>query len=233
MRSRISGSHRRGICKCQYGRGRRRINSLSRGRKMRPPELNDISNVTLPTMTVYSPTGKNTGAAVFVFPGGGYEDLAIVLEGTEVCDWLITKGITCVLLKYRVTAVGPYPRSGPYPESPMALEDTKESGRCEQCAMQPSEQHWRTVQRGQLVALARIIENVAGYSPADGALRAACDQRLAFIVRTLTIRVPTVLDMADANRSSELQYPDVYSSALILNLSASRSQLRRCRDSGR
>ena len=89
------------------------------------PRMNDISNVTVPTMTVYSPAGQNTGAAVVVFPGGGYEDLAIVLEGTEVCDWLITKGITCVLLKYRVTVVGPYPRSGPYPESPMALEDAQ------------------------------------------------------------------------------------------------------------
>ena len=39
-------------------------------------------------MTVYSPKGKNTGAAVVVFPGGGFEVLAIDLEGTEVCDWL-------------------------------------------------------------------------------------------------------------------------------------------------
>ncbi|HWF02987.1 MAG TPA: alpha/beta hydrolase [Candidatus Angelobacter sp.] len=84
-----------------------------------------ISNVVLPTMTVYSPSGKNTGAAVIVFPGGGYQDLAIDLEGTEVCDWLTSKGITCVLLKYRVTDVGPYPRSGPYPESPMALQDAQ------------------------------------------------------------------------------------------------------------
>jgi len=76
-------------------------------------------------MTVYSPTGKNTGAAVVVFPGGGYQILAIDLEGTEVCDWLTAKGITCVLLKYRVTYVGPYPKSGPYPESPMALEDAQ------------------------------------------------------------------------------------------------------------
>jgi acetyl esterase/lipase len=76
-------------------------------------------------MTVYSPTGKNTGAAVVVFPGGGYQILAIDLEGTEVCDWLTPKGITCVLLKYRVTNVGPYPKSGPYPESAMALEDAQ------------------------------------------------------------------------------------------------------------
>jgi acetyl esterase/lipase len=84
-----------------------------------------VSNVTQPTMTVYSPTGKNTGAAVVVFPGGGYQVLAIDLEGSEVCDWLTPKGITCVLLKYRVTDVGPYPKSGPYPESPMALEDAQ------------------------------------------------------------------------------------------------------------
>jgi acetyl esterase/lipase len=84
-----------------------------------------VSNVSQPTMTVYSPKGKNTGAAVVVFPGGGYQILAIDLEGTEVCDWLTPKGITCVLLKYRVTNVGPYPKSGPYPESPMALQDAQ------------------------------------------------------------------------------------------------------------
>jgi acetyl esterase/lipase len=84
-----------------------------------------VENVSRPTMTVYSPVGKNTGAAVVVFPGGGYQILAIDLEGTEVCDWLTSKGITCVLLKYRVTDVGPYPKSGPYPESPMALQDAQ------------------------------------------------------------------------------------------------------------
>ena len=66
-----------------------------------------LTNVTRPTMTVYSPKGKNTGVAVVVFPGGGFEGLAIDLEGTEVCDWLTSKGITCVLLKYRVPSL-PY-----------------------------------------------------------------------------------------------------------------------------
>lgn len=61
-----------------------------------------ITNVTRPTMTVYRPTGKNTGAAMVVLPGGGFEILAIDLEGTEMCQWLTTNGITCVLLKYRV-----------------------------------------------------------------------------------------------------------------------------------
>lgn len=88
-------------------------------------QVTGVNNVTRPTMTVYSPQGKNTGVAVVVFPGGGYQTLAIDLEGTEVCDWLTAVGTTCVLLKYRVTDVGPYPKSGPYPESVMALEDAQ------------------------------------------------------------------------------------------------------------
>ena len=76
-------------------------------------------------MTVYSPKGKNTGTAVVVFPGGGYEILAIDLEGTEVCDWLTSKGIKCVLLKYRVPGKGHYAKLGPLSSSLMALEDAQ------------------------------------------------------------------------------------------------------------
>ena len=66
-----------------------------------------VSNVSQPTMTVYAPKENNTGVAVVVFPGGGFQGLAIDLEGTEVCDWLTSRGITCVLLKYRVPSL-PY-----------------------------------------------------------------------------------------------------------------------------
>ena len=51
-----------------------------------------VCNVSQPTMTVYSPKGTNTGVAVVVFPGGGYNCLAIDLEGTEICDWLTSRG---------------------------------------------------------------------------------------------------------------------------------------------
>jgi acetyl esterase/lipase len=84
-----------------------------------------VNNVSRPTMTVYPPKGKNTGAAVVVFPGGGYEVLAMDLEGTEACDWLTTRGITCVLLKYRVPAPRSDPYWGAYPQSPIALEDAQ------------------------------------------------------------------------------------------------------------
>ena len=77
------------------------------------------SNVATPTLTVYTPKGTNTGAAVVVFPGGGYNILAIDLEGTEVCDWLNRIGVNCILVKYRVG------NTGPYPKSPAALEDAQ------------------------------------------------------------------------------------------------------------
>ncbi len=78
-----------------------------------------LGNVSAPTLTVYRPKTANTGAAIVVFPGGGYNILAIDLEGTEVCDWLNSAGITCVLVKYRV------PGSGPYPKSDAALQDAQ------------------------------------------------------------------------------------------------------------
>jgi acetyl esterase/lipase len=88
-----------------------------------------VVNVTQPTMTIYTPKGKSTGAAVLVFPGGGFQELAIDLEGTEVCDWLTSAGITCVLLKYRVPSL-PYDwhcncRPNGLAESTLALEDAQ------------------------------------------------------------------------------------------------------------
>lgn len=88
-----------------------------------------IRNVSRPTMTVYSPKAGNTGVAVVVFPGGGYQVLAIDLEGTEVCDWLTSRGITCIVLKYRVPDSGPHREDSckcqVTPNAPLALEDAE------------------------------------------------------------------------------------------------------------
>jgi acetyl esterase/lipase len=78
-----------------------------------------LGHVSVPTLTLYTPKRGNSGAAVVVFPGGGYNILAIDLEGTEVCDWLNSIHVTCVLVKYRV------PGTGPYPKSPAALQDAQ------------------------------------------------------------------------------------------------------------
>jgi acetyl esterase/lipase len=62
-----------------------------------------LGNVSTPTLTIYrAPKDKDTGATIVVFPGGGYNILALDLEGTEVCEWLNSIGVNAALLKYRV-----------------------------------------------------------------------------------------------------------------------------------
>ena len=59
-----------------------------------------LTHITEPTITIYRPEKPN-GAAVVVAPGGGYMFLSYSFEGTQVCEWLNTIGVTGVLLKYR------------------------------------------------------------------------------------------------------------------------------------
>jgi acetyl esterase/lipase len=62
-----------------------------------------LGNVSKPEITLYRLSKeKETGTAVVVCPGGGYNILAMDLEGTEICEWFNSIGVTGVLLKYRV-----------------------------------------------------------------------------------------------------------------------------------
>lgn len=72
-----------------------------------------LTNVSEPTITVYHPDENPTGTAVVVCPGGGYHVLAYDLEGTEVCEWFNSLGITAILLKYRVPVREGLPRYAP------------------------------------------------------------------------------------------------------------------------
>jgi acetyl esterase/lipase len=66
-------------------------------------EVHCIRAVTDPKIAVYPATEADTPApAVMVCPGGGYNVLAIDLEGTEVAEWLNSIGFTAVVLKYTV-----------------------------------------------------------------------------------------------------------------------------------
>ncbi len=70
-----------------------------------------LANVSDPTLTFYpAAAGENTGAAVIVFPGGGYRILAWDLEGSEICEWLNSIGVNAALLKYRVPEAPDVPR---------------------------------------------------------------------------------------------------------------------------
>jgi len=61
-----------------------------------------VVNVTTPTLTVYSPAPSTaTGTAVIIAPGGGFISLSIDSEGHDVARWLVARGITGIVLKYR------------------------------------------------------------------------------------------------------------------------------------
>ncbi|HET8654998.1 MAG TPA: alpha/beta hydrolase [Longimicrobiaceae bacterium] len=78
----------------------------------RPPDpvrgpITRVTDVSAPTLTLFQPSPeKRSGAAVLVFPGGGYQYLALDIEGTDICRWLTDAGVACGLVKYRV----PQPR---------------------------------------------------------------------------------------------------------------------------
>lgn len=84
------------------------------------------SNVSRPTLTVFpAPAEKNTGAAVIIAPGGGYNILAWDLEGTEVAEWLNSLGVSAFVLKYRVPRrpgqPGDKPPVGPLQDAQRAM----------------------------------------------------------------------------------------------------------------
>jgi acetyl esterase/lipase len=65
--------------------------------------ITSLTNVSKPTLLVCRPeAAKNTGTAVLVFPGGGYNNLAWDHEGEQVARWLNSIGVTAAVLKYRV-----------------------------------------------------------------------------------------------------------------------------------
>ena len=62
--------------------------------------LTDVNN---PTLALYLP--ENTDAplpVVLVFPGGGYNILAMNKEGTEIAAWFNSIGVAAAVVKYRV-----------------------------------------------------------------------------------------------------------------------------------
>jgi acetyl esterase/lipase len=85
---------------------------------------NRLTNITQPTMTVFLPP-HSTGvkSAAVVFPGGGYIRLAWDKEGLDVCRWLNSIDMACLLVKYRV------PETGHYPENPADLQDAQQAMR--------------------------------------------------------------------------------------------------------
>jgi len=62
-----------------------------------------IYQVGTPGMYGFFPSAtENTGAAVLICPGGGYERLAYVISGTQLAKWFNAIGISAFVLNYRL-----------------------------------------------------------------------------------------------------------------------------------
>ena len=92
--------------------GEEKVTKLSDGK------TGGITNVSKPTITVYRPE-SNSGLAMVVCPGGGYNHLAWDHEGEQVARWLNENGVTAVLLKYRVPRREGTPKDRPPPQALM------------------------------------------------------------------------------------------------------------------
>jgi acetyl esterase/lipase len=74
------------------------------------PGAKGREEVDKPTLTVYLPVGENaTKTGVIVAPGGGYQQLAMGYEGTDVAEWLNEHGVAAFVLKYRLGPTYHYP----------------------------------------------------------------------------------------------------------------------------
>ncbi|NJB82534.1 alpha/beta hydrolase [Wenyingzhuangia aestuarii] len=66
-------------------------------------EIPRIANISKPSIQIFKPKPEiNTGTTVVILPGGGMTISSILTEGTMVADWLVKKGVTAVILKYRL-----------------------------------------------------------------------------------------------------------------------------------
>lgn len=85
-----------------------------------PNDVLRVTNVSDPTITVFKPEKAN-GTSVVVCPGGGYGILALEHEGTQVCEWLNSLGVTGILLKYRVPVRNKVPGFEPLQDAQRAV----------------------------------------------------------------------------------------------------------------
>ena len=142
-----------------------------------------LGDVSIPTIQIFRPSRwKNTGATVVVCPGGGYAILAMDLEGTEICDWLNSAGVTAVLLKYRVP---PHPGVERYAAP---LQDAQRALRLVRfhAAEWKLDPHRLGIMGfsagGHLSALASTAFDRHTYDPVDAADRLSCRPDFAMLI---------------------------------------------------
>lgn len=158
-----------------------------------------LTDVTDPVMQVFQPEkGKANGAAVVVCPGGGYQILAINLEGYEIAKWLSEQGYTAFVLQYRV----PQKQEG-------ALQDVQRALRIVRSRSEEWGLHTGKIgvlgfsAGGSLSARASTLYNKKTYTPVDAADSSSARPDFAVLI------YPAYLDLgANHSITPELQIDD-------------------------
>jgi acetyl esterase/lipase len=145
-----------------------------------------LTNVSKPTLTVYRPDlEKDTGAAIVVCPGGGYNNLAWNHEGDMVGEWLSSIGVTGIILKYRVPRRPGQPRDEPPPQ---ALMDAQRAlslvrGKAAEWGVDPKRIGMLGFSAGgHLTAWAATSFDRRGYEPVDDADKVSCRPDFAVMI---------------------------------------------------
>lgn len=157
--------------------------STEKSNKVAGRPLIRLGNVSEPTLTVFRPAkDKDTGAAVIVCPGGGYSILAYDLEGSEICEWLNSIGVTGVLLKYRV------PKRPGLEKHTAALQDAQRAvglvrARAAEWGLDPQRIGILGFSAGgHLAATASNNYEKRTYEPVDDADKASCRPDFAVLI---------------------------------------------------
>ena len=148
--------------------------------------ITSITNVSKPTLTIYRPAKeKNTGAAVVIAPGGGYNNLAWEHEGTMVGEWLQSIGVTGVLVKYRVPRRADSPKGDP----PLgALQDAQRAisltrSKAKEWGIDPARIGMLGFSAGgHLTAWAATNSDTRSYDPLDDADKVSCRPDFAVLI---------------------------------------------------
>jgi acetyl esterase/lipase len=146
----------------------------------------NLTNVSKPTITVYRPAKeKDTGVAVLIAPGGGYNVLAWDHEGEDVAGWLNGLGITGVLLKYRV----PLPQGASRTEPSFAPHQDAQRA---MSLVRSKAKEWGIDEKrigmlgfsagGHLTAMTSTNFDRRGYEPVDDADKVSCRPDFAVAV---------------------------------------------------
>jgi acetyl esterase/lipase len=140
-----------------------------------------LTDVSRPTITVFRPAKeKNTGVAVLIAPGGGYNFLAWDHEGEDVAAWLNSIGVTGAVLKYRVPRRPDHPRY-PLQDAQRALSLLR--SKAPQWGIDPHRVGMLGFSAGgHLTAVTETNSDKRAYEPIDAADQQSCRPDFAVVV---------------------------------------------------